>query len=35
VEGNSVMIANRRIPIGRNYLQTAKQKILNIKGELD
>ena len=29
VEGNSVEIANRRIPIGRNYLQTAKQKILN------
>lgn len=35
VEGNSVMIANRRIPIGRNYLQNAKQKILNIKGEVD
>ena len=30
VEGNSVEIANRRIPIGRNYLQFAKQKILNI-----
>ena len=30
IEGNSVEIANRRIPIGRNYLQTAKQKILNI-----
>ena len=29
VEGNSVEIANRRIPIGRNYLQFAKQKILN------
>ncbi|MFC2109136.1 LytR/AlgR family response regulator transcription factor [Bacteroidota bacterium] len=29
VEGNSVEIANRRIPIGRNYLQEAKQKILN------
>lgn len=29
IEGNSVEIANRRIPIGRNYLQTAKQKILN------
>jgi len=28
LEGNSVEIANRRIPIGRNYLQTAKQKIL-------
>lgn len=31
LEGNSVKIANRRIPIGRNYLQAAKQKILNIK----
>ncbi len=31
VEGNSVEIANRRIPIGRNYLQSAKQKILNTK----
>ena len=30
VEGNSVEIAKRRIPIGRNYLQLAKQKILNI-----
>jgi len=30
VEGNSVEIANRRIPIGRNYLQFAKQKILNL-----
>jgi DNA-binding LytR/AlgR family response regulator len=29
IEGNSVEIANRRIPIGRNYLQTAKQIILN------
>jgi len=29
IEGNSVEIANRRIPIGRNYLQFAKQKILN------
>ena len=29
VEGNSVEIANRRIPIGRNYLQMAKQKIFN------
>lgn len=28
LEGNSVKIANRRIPIGRNYLQIAKQKIL-------
>jgi len=30
IEGNSVEIANRRIPFGRNYLQFAKQKILNI-----
>lgn len=29
VEGNSVEIANRRIPIGRNYLQYTKQKIFN------
>lgn len=29
LEGNSVKIANRRIPIGRNYLQASKQKILN------
>jgi two-component system, LytTR family, response regulator len=28
IEGNSVEIANRRIPMGRNYLQFAKQKIL-------
>ncbi len=27
VEGNSVEIGGRRIPIGRNYLQEAKQKI--------
>jgi DNA-binding LytR/AlgR family response regulator len=33
VEGNSVEIARRRIPIGRNYLQLAKQKILNIHFE--
>jgi DNA-binding LytR/AlgR family response regulator len=35
VEGNSIMVANRRIPIGRNYLQAAKQKILNIKDEIE
>lgn len=29
IEGNSVEIDNRRIPIGRNYLQFVKQKILN------
>ena len=32
VEGNSVMIAKRRIPIGRNYLQFAKDKILKSRG---
>ena len=31
VEGNSIEIANKRIPIGRNYLQFAKQKIFNKK----
>jgi len=35
VEGNSIKIANRRIPIGRNYLQVAKQKILNIKSKIE
>jgi len=35
IEGNSVEIANRRIPIGRNYLQFAKQKILNTKNLID
>jgi len=33
VEGNSVEIGKRRIPIGRNYLQHAKQVILNIDTE--
>ena len=33
VEGNSVMIATRRIPIGRNYLQLAKDKILKSQGK--
>ncbi len=33
IEGNSVMIANRRIPIGRNYLQFAKEKILKTQGQ--
>ncbi|MCF6297631.1 MAG: LytTR family DNA-binding domain-containing protein [Flavobacteriaceae bacterium] len=35
IEGNSIKIANRRIPIGRNYLQFAKQKILNTKNQID
>jgi DNA-binding LytR/AlgR family response regulator len=34
VEGNSVEIANRRIPIGRNYIQDTKQKIFNNKEHL-
>ncbi len=29
VEGNSIEIENKRIPIGRNYLEFAKQTILN------
>ena len=35
VEGNSVEIGNKRIPIGRNYLQYAKQKILNNTNFID
>ncbi len=31
VEGNTVEIANQRIPIGRNYQQITKQRILNTK----
>ena len=29
LEGNSVEIANRRIPIGRNYIKLTKERILN------
>jgi len=29
LEGNTVEIANRRIPIGRNYLKLTKERILN------
>jgi len=29
LEGNSIEIANRRIPIGRNYIKLTKERILN------
>ncbi|WP_445731358.1 LytR/AlgR family response regulator transcription factor [Mariniflexile sp.] len=29
IEGNTIEIANRRIPIGRNYLKQTKERILN------
>lgn len=29
IEGNTVEIANRKIPIGRNYIKLAKERILN------
>lgn len=29
IEGNTVEIANRRIPIGRNYVKQTKERILN------
>ncbi|PCH77665.1 MAG: DNA-binding response regulator [Flavobacteriaceae bacterium] len=32
IEGNTVEISNQRIPIGRNYQQTTKERILNTKG---
>ncbi|WP_034041818.1 LytR/AlgR family response regulator transcription factor [Wocania ichthyoenteri] len=31
LEGNTIEIAGRRIPIGRNYLKQTKERILNIK----
>ncbi|MCL6293916.1 LytR/AlgR family response regulator transcription factor [Jejuia spongiicola] len=31
LEGNSIEIAGRRIPIGRNYLKQTKERIFNIK----
>jgi DNA-binding LytR/AlgR family response regulator len=34
LEGNTVEIANRTIPIGRNYLRIARERILN-KEDLD
>ncbi len=30
IDGNSIEIANKSIPIGRNYLKDAKKKILNL-----
>lgn len=33
VEGNNVEIANRKIPIGRNYLKITKERIFNISEE--
>lgn len=35
IEGNTVEIANRRIPIGRNYLKQTKGRILNINEDID
>ena len=35
IEGNSIEIANRRIPIGRNYLKQTKERILNINEDLE
>ena len=34
IEGKNVEIANRKIPIGRNYLKTTRERILN-KEDLD
>ena len=33
LEGNTVEISNRKIPIGRNYLKQTKERILNINEE--
>ena len=33
IDGNAIEIANRRIPIGRNYLKQAKERILNINDD--
>jgi len=35
IEGNSIEIANRRIPIGRNYLKQTKERILNTNEDLE
>lgn len=35
IEGNTIEIANRRIPIGRNYLKQAKERILNTNEDLE
>jgi len=33
IEGNTVEISNRKIPIGRNYIKQTKERILNINEE--
>lgn len=33
IEGNNIEIANRKIPIGRNYLKITKERIFNISEE--
>jgi len=33
IEGNTVEIANKRIPIGRNYLKQTRERILNTKAD--
>lgn len=35
IEGNTIEIANRRIPIGRNYLKQTKERILNTNEDLE
>lgn len=35
IEGNTIEIAGRRIPIGRNYLKQTKERIFNIKEDND
>lgn len=34
IEGNLIEIGNKKIPIGRNYVKYAKERILNDKGNL-
>lgn len=33
LEGNTIEIANRKIPIGRNYIKLTKERILNINDD--
>ena len=33
LEGNTIEISSKRIPIGRNYLKQTKERILNINEE--
>lgn len=35
IEGNTIEIANRKIPIGRNYIKLTKERILNTNEDLD